>query len=128
MPSLGCKEKRRASILVLKIDATTSSNELFYDDSMPFKSSDVERRRPICRQRKIDVAASFNQLPRDGRMPILGRDVELRRPICRLCKIDFQPAVSGDELRYDKIISLGGCFEERRTSIYVSVVDVGLHA
>ena len=59
---------------------------------------------------------------------MLGHDVDRRGPIRRLCKIDVQPVVSGDELRYDKIIPLGGCFEERRTSIYVSVVDVELHA
>ena len=126
MPFLGCNEKRRVPLLILKVHFTATSNELFYDVRMSFRSSDVERRCPICLQRKIDVAVSFNQLPRDGRMPILGRNEERGGPICRLVKIDV--GVSGDELLYDKSIPLGDCFVERCASIYVSVVDVRLHS
>ncbi len=88
MPFVGCNEKRRVPLLILNVDFTSTSNELFYDARMSFRSSDVERRCPICLQRKIDVAASFNQLPRDGRMPILGNNEKRCCPICRLGKID----------------------------------------
>ena len=107
--------ERRVPILVLNVDITASSDELFYDVRMSFKRSDVERRCPVCLEHTIDVAASFNQLPRDGRMPILGRNEERCGPI-RLCKIDV--GVSGDELRYDKSVPLGGCSEERCASLF----------
>ena len=100
--------EQRVPHLRLSVDVTASINELFDYVRMPFNCSDVERFRPICLQRMIDVAARFNQQPCDGCMPILGRDEEWRCPICRLCKIDV--LVSGDELRYDKDVPLGGCF------------------
>jgi hypothetical protein len=49
-----------------------------------------------------------------------------RRPIRLHRKIDVavNVAVGGDKLRYDESMPLGGYFEERRASIYVSGLKI----
>jgi hypothetical protein len=84
MPKAGSEVEGRVPILVLKIDATVCSNELFRHVLVPIKGRDVKRREPILVLLKIDVTARSNELFRDGLMPFVCRHVERRGPMLAL--------------------------------------------
>jgi len=80
--------KRGAPILFfVKIDVTSSCDELFRDGRMSILGSDVQRRSPILKHRvgrflclKINVTASFYQVLDDQSMTILCHNEERRDP------------------------------------------------
>jgi hypothetical protein len=47
MPVSGSDVERRDPIIVLQIDVTARSNELFRDGRMPVKGREMQRRAPI---------------------------------------------------------------------------------
>jgi hypothetical protein len=67
--------QRSTAAIILDIDVTASSNELFCDGHAPLVRREVERCASIL-QLKIDVTASCNELLRDGRTPVFGRGVQ----------------------------------------------------
>jgi hypothetical protein len=69
MPLALSKLQRSGPIIILEVDVTARSNELFRDIITPSSGSEVERRAPILHL-KVDATARSNQLFRDGLMPI----------------------------------------------------------
>jgi hypothetical protein len=107
--------QRSKASLILEVDVTARSKELFRDGFMSFGKRDLEGGDQIVLRLDIDVAACCNKLLRDARMPFASRDEDRRDPLESIHGKSLNLDITSrcDELLRDSRMPIFSCQEDR---------------